>query len=173
MKLNKKGFTLVELLAVIVILAVVMLIAVTSVGPMMEKSRKSSLGTEGLGMIKAAETAFQAEGLKGTKAAYTSTSDVCFSLKYLCVMGYFEKGCGSDGYTGSVLADYNAGNMKYSFWVTNGTYSFGNATSETYGDIENTSVVKDDNSLSSESCGTFSGKKCTCTGNEKSTCACA
>ena len=54
-KLNKKGFTLVELLAVIVILAVVMLIAVTAVGPLMTKARKSALGTEGVGMVNAAK----------------------------------------------------------------------------------------------------------------------
>lgn len=81
---NKNGFTLVELLAVIVILAVIMLVAVTSIGPMMEKSRKSSLGTEGLALINAADSAYRAEGLKGPGAEYTSTSSVCYSLKYLC-----------------------------------------------------------------------------------------
>ena len=35
MRNNKKGFTLVELLAVIVILAVVMLIGITAMGPIM------------------------------------------------------------------------------------------------------------------------------------------
>lgn len=42
MKKNKKGFTLVELLAVIVILGVLLMIAVPAISNVIEKSRKSS-----------------------------------------------------------------------------------------------------------------------------------
>ena len=42
MKLNKKGFTLVELLAVIVVLAIIALIGFTAVGPIVDSSRKSA-----------------------------------------------------------------------------------------------------------------------------------
>ena len=42
MKLNKKGFTLVELLAVIVVLAIIALIGYTAVGPIITDSRNSS-----------------------------------------------------------------------------------------------------------------------------------
>jgi len=126
MGLNKKGFTLVELLAVIVILAVVMLIAVTAVGPLMTRTRKSALATEGLGLIEAAETAFQAEQL-ATSSKIKATSDVCFDMKWLYDNGYFEKGSGSDGYTGSVFADYDTTTKKhtYTFWISNGTYKYG------------------------------------------------
>ena len=71
MKKNKKGFTLVELLAVIVILAVVMLIGITSIGPLMANSRKSALRSDGLDLMNAAKTAYQAEALK-TSPAFTS-----------------------------------------------------------------------------------------------------
>ncbi|MBO4601236.1 MAG: type II secretion system protein [Bacilli bacterium] len=54
MKNNKKGFTLVELLAVIVILAVVILIAVTAVIPRMNKAKKNAFKDEALAFIKAA-----------------------------------------------------------------------------------------------------------------------
>ena len=64
MRNNKKGFTLVELLAVIVILAVVMLIGITSIGPLMANSRKSALRSDGLDLMNAAKTAYQAEALK-------------------------------------------------------------------------------------------------------------
>ena len=42
-KMNKKGFTLVELLAVIVILAILMAIAATNLGPVIDNSRRSSM----------------------------------------------------------------------------------------------------------------------------------
>ena len=130
MRLNKKGFTLVELLAVIVILAVVMLIGGTTVLPMMQKAQKSSLGTEGASMKKAAETAFQAELIKGSQAAFKSTETVCFSLKVLCDSGNYDKGCTpaagetGDGYTGSVLVTPGNPTTTYKMWISNGTYSY-------------------------------------------------
>ena len=56
--MNKKGFTLVELLAVIVILAVIILVAMNAVIPQMENARKSSFETEIQTFAKAAETYF-------------------------------------------------------------------------------------------------------------------
>lgn len=128
MKLNKKGFTLVELLAVIVILAVVMLIAVTAVGPMMTKSRKSALGVEGVGAVDAAKAAFQAEQLNSTTDGIKPTSSACFTIDYLCEEGYFEKGCNegeTDGYAGSVSVEHTEnGKFDYKFSITNGSYYF-------------------------------------------------
>ena len=45
-KLNKKGFTLVELLAVIVILALLMVVATRTIGGSLANSRRSGLQTE-------------------------------------------------------------------------------------------------------------------------------
>ena len=56
--MNKKGFTLVELLAVIVILAVIILVAMNAVIPQMENARKNSFKTEVETFAKAAETFF-------------------------------------------------------------------------------------------------------------------
>ena len=131
-RLNKKGFTLVELLAVIVILAVVMLIAVTAVGPLMTRARKSALGTEGIGMVNAAKAAYQAEQLTGKIGP---TSSVCFDLQWLCKHNYFEKGCDGSGsgdkYSGSVLAYYASGKVSYKFWISNGSYAFGKTGTST------------------------------------------
>ena len=55
---NKKGFTLVELLAVIVILAVVILIAVTAVVPRMNKARENAFVDEALVYIRAGKEAY-------------------------------------------------------------------------------------------------------------------
>jgi len=66
-KLNKKGFTLVELLAVIIVLAVVMLIAVTAVVPQMNRSRKQAFITEATTILNGAENYFVYKEATGTK----------------------------------------------------------------------------------------------------------
>ena len=156
--MNKKGFTLVELLAVIVILAVVMLIGGTTVLPMMQKAQKSSLGTEGVSLKKAAENAFQTELIKGAGASFKSTDKVCFSMQYLCKTGAFDKGCdglsAGDKYAGSVLVTPATGASAvtdYKMWVTNNTYSFNNL-----GDANITNPEKADSTLTTtniSSCG--------------------
>ncbi len=45
-RLNKKGFTLVELLAVIVVLALLMVVAASSIGTALDNSKQKSLLTE-------------------------------------------------------------------------------------------------------------------------------
>ena len=128
MKMNKKGFTLVELLAVIVILAVVMLIGVTAVGPLMTKARKSTLGDEGLGLITAATTAYQAEQLGG---GIKPNNTVCFSMAWLKTHLYYTKDDSS--YTGSVLVTSEGnGKYKYQFWIGNGVYYYAGKTSEEF-----------------------------------------
>ena len=124
---NNKGFTLVELLAVIVILAVVMLIAVTAVGPVMVRARKSALADEGGFLVDAAKTAYQAEQFNEDSPINASTS-VCFDLKWLYSEGYYEKGAADDSYQGSALVSVNDGKYTYKYWITNGAYIFENAT---------------------------------------------
>jgi len=55
-KMNKKGFTLVELLAVIVILAILMAIAATNIGPVIDNSRRSSMRTTAQMILDAVQT---------------------------------------------------------------------------------------------------------------------
>lgn len=55
---NQKGFTLVELLAVIVILAILALVAMPNVTGLMEKSRKNAFVTETIEFAKQATTAY-------------------------------------------------------------------------------------------------------------------
>ena len=50
-KLNKKGFTLVELLAVIVILALLMVVATSSIGGALTNAKKNTLKTEAQKML--------------------------------------------------------------------------------------------------------------------------
>jgi len=160
---NKDGFTLVELLAVIVILAVVMLIAVTAVGPMMTRSRISALGTEGIKVIDAAKTAYQAEQLSGT-SAIKATSSVCFDLAWLYNEQYFEKGSGAsgDGYEGSVLVTYSGGKYSYKYWLTNSTYWLVEAEANGgYSEVNNTTVRDNGTGLTMNNCGGATiGVKC-------------
>ena len=52
-RINRKGFTLVELLAVIVILAILMAIAATNIGPVIDNSRRSSMRTTAQNIVEA------------------------------------------------------------------------------------------------------------------------
>ena len=83
---NKKGFTLVELLAVIVILAVIILIAVTAVIPRMNNAKKKAFFDEALMYLKAGKTAYVTDEntscydindfsryIKNDKAGYSGT----------------------------------------------------------------------------------------------------
>ncbi len=58
-KMNRKGFTLVELLAVIVILAILMAIAATNIGPVIDNSRRSSMRTTAQMLIEGVQTQLQ------------------------------------------------------------------------------------------------------------------
>ena len=72
MKLNKKGFTLVELLAVIVVLALLMVVAASSIGSALDNSKKSALKTQAQKVLTtAAQDAISAQLLDGT-ATYKS-----------------------------------------------------------------------------------------------------
>lgn len=138
---NKKGFTLVELLAVIVILATILLIAGTTVGPLMEKSKKNALSTEGKQLAQAGLAAYKVELGEG---AFKSNGNVCFSMKYLCENGYYTKGCPSSGdnYSGSVLVVYSAVDEDYStvYWIGNGTYAFEGVNTKYDGEIDAISI---------------------------------
>lgn len=65
--LNKKGFTLVELLAVIVILGVIMLIAIPSVGTIIKNSRENSFVSSGKMYISTAQNYVAGENLGNGK----------------------------------------------------------------------------------------------------------
>lgn len=91
MKNNKKGFTLVELLAVIVILAVVILIAVTAVIPRMETARKNAFVDEANAYAKAAVEA-------NVNSQMSGTASTCFTIKYLNANYIDKKDASYDGY---------------------------------------------------------------------------
>lgn len=107
---NRKGFTLVELLSVIVILSVVVLIATNAVVPMSDEARKQVLAMEANKFISAAQTLYVREGASTTK---------CYTYSQIMESGLITKN--DEVYTGSFLIENNAGKYSYKIWLSNGT----------------------------------------------------
>ncbi len=108
---NKKGFTLVELLSVIVILSVVVLIASNAVVPMMSEAKKQVLATEANKFMMAAQNLYVRESLSGTK---------CYSYDDVINSGIIEKN--DEAYAGSFLIESTGdGKYTYKIWLSNGT----------------------------------------------------
>lgn len=72
---NKKGFTLVELLAVIAILAILVLISMPSIMSMFRNARKDTFLNEVKSMLTGAESAFLSESLKNNKIDVVASDD--------------------------------------------------------------------------------------------------
>lgn len=147
MKNNNKGFTLVELLAVIVILAVIILIAVNAIIPQMNKARKNSVYDEALTVAKAAETYYVAENVDGTgistkinKSGNANHEKMCVTIDTL-KNGYIKKN--SSAFTGVVVLEENANgdDAVATVYLTNGKYY---VNGETQADITKSDVTPGD-----------------------------
>ena len=112
---DKHGFTLVELLAVIVVLAIVMLVAVQSVLPQMEKARRQTLALDAQTAIEAANTYFMNLSLstgKGFPSANNGKN--CVDIATLINTGYFSvKG----KYEGRVVVEKSNNNYLYTVYL--------------------------------------------------------
>ena len=73
--MNKKGFTLVELLAVIAILAILVIIALPNVLKMFNDSKKNSFITEAKTVYSEVSKKYISESMKGNKLTYISSKD--------------------------------------------------------------------------------------------------
>ena len=110
-KLNKNGFTLVELLAVIVILAVVILVAVNNVIPQMNKAKAGAFKTEALSFLDGAEQYYTSQQMTNGEFNETTKDGKTLegvSIKYL-VDNKYVKSADVDNYTGCIKYDENAG----------------------------------------------------------------
>lgn len=93
----KSGFTLVELLAVIIVLAIIMLIAVNNVMPLMTQAREGAFASTANNILNAAETAVLADEINQKHFD-------CYSVSYLVSKQYVRKikANATDGFTGHV-----------------------------------------------------------------------
>ena len=86
--MKKNGFTLVELLAVLVILGIILTITYYSVNSILDNSEESLSNTQISALEESAKLFYIEEGMD----LETSTStEVCVSVKYLLDNGYIEK----------------------------------------------------------------------------------
>ena len=166
--MNKKGFTLVELLAVIVILAVIILIAITAVLPQMDKARRNSFADEVLSYAKGAETKFVTDSTGTsevhTDAEYGKCYDIVDADEKKSITGeYIAKK--DDNYKGIIILKKKSASSslfeKYAF-ITNGKYHYNSTTA--LSDIKNTNKslgqinydnIFDGKSLTFESCAEY------------------
>jgi type IV pilus assembly protein PilA len=118
MKMNKKGFTLVELLAVIVILAVILVIAIPNVLSIIDKSRKDSTVSTAKMMVKAAQLAVaQGQTSDGTTISVPNAANTAITVK-MSKLGLDNVTKDADGgvYTDAttyVLVAYINGGLRY------------------------------------------------------------
>ena len=83
-RLNKKGFTLVELLAVIVILALLMVVATRSIGAVLTNSKKSAMDTEFKKLVTSANTYLQTKSLLASPDTSSMPGFQCDGGTYIC-----------------------------------------------------------------------------------------
>lgn len=81
-KINKKGFTLIEIIAVTVLLAILILLAVFAIIPQIKKSRINAFGDEVLNYANGAETKYVADGLD-SEYGDLPVNGICFSTSEL------------------------------------------------------------------------------------------
>jgi prepilin-type N-terminal cleavage/methylation domain-containing protein len=123
---KKKGFTLVELLAVIVILAVLVLLAVPSVLKMMNGAKENAFEIEAENIIDGAKLKYSADLLENDLPSTTtvtisgsSVTGYCYPIYVLA--DYVDKTFYVNKNAGSVLVD--ATNNNYYIWYTDGNHS--------------------------------------------------
>ena len=126
-KLSKKGFTLVELLAVIVVLAILVLLAMPRVTSMMEKARQNSFTVEANEIQKVAQTVYNDHLLSGTDDAKNGVA--CYTVDELIDGGYLDKDKGE--VVGAVILEIpSSGAPTVHMYLSKGKYYIKNLTTK-------------------------------------------
>ena len=135
-KLNRNGFTLVELLAVIVILSVLALVAMPNVTRLMNVSRKNAFITEVENFVTYAQTSYTNSQINGTitnsadESLITGQTFNNASYDYYCVSyaklvsgGFIQKSNG-DNYKGifEIYMPTDGASSKTIIYMSNGSY---------------------------------------------------
>ena len=123
---KKKGFTLVELLAVIVILIVIFLIAMFATNKVVDRSRENAFVAEANVIVKGAMEKYSLDKSDGNMDAdiYSSNKPgrVCYSIQDTIIGTTVEKS-NAEGYTGSVeVCSGNDCTYNSKIWLHYGDY---------------------------------------------------
>ena len=113
--MNKKGFTLVELLAVIAILAILVIIAMPNVLDMFNKAKEDAFMTEAQSLFKSVQQDFVVQG--GKSAVYANQGTTCTT-----------RAAKMDGKELTYYISVNSQGEVNAFEVADGTYVYKNYT---------------------------------------------
>ena len=115
---SQKGFTLVELLAVIVVLAILMLVAGTSVFGALDTARKRQYRNEFLGLLEAARIKANLDMMDNKLTVRHGCE--CYTIQQLVDGGHFQN---PSGYTGIVVFKLNASReLTITGWMASDTF---------------------------------------------------
>ncbi len=116
---NEKGLTLVELLAVIVILGIVAAIAIPSIGSIIEKSKEDGIKADAITVINAAKTYVAANGVPAVASGATeptlSKTDLAKYVSTVKLADDFTVTVNSDGTVYSITGSGTTGNVTITF----------------------------------------------------------
>ncbi len=117
---NTNGFTLVELLAVIVVLAIVMVIAVNAVMPTLQDSKTNIFAIEANGAIESAQSYYMNGGATGNADRVLPTSGTrCVKIKTLVDEGLSD--LDPTNYDGYVTVTKKDKLYLYKVWIHHAT----------------------------------------------------
>jgi len=120
-KLNKKGFTLVELLAVIVILALLIVVVANTALPAMDKAKRKTLQTYTMRVMEQAKALYMSDNTSCESTACTLTQ----------IMGADAP---TDKYSASITVAYN--NTTASYELTGTVQDIKNKLTATIGEVD-------------------------------------
>ena len=140
-KNKKKGFTLVELLAVVILLIIVMGIAIMRVNHSMEKARINAFIDDASEFAKGAQNKYSADRTDdrvGEDLFHNAIKGkVCYSIEQQLLGNYVDKP--NSKYTGSVEICYGLDcTYSYKIWMTDGEHYIDGETG-----INDTSIIKE------------------------------
>lgn len=126
---NRKGFTLVELLAVIVILAILMVAAGAAVMSTMNNAKVNTFKNEALSAINMATNMYTEISMSDAGTYLVNSEDskykgMCVTLQGLVNNGYLDKDLHDGTIYGTIIVEvpFDGGATKYSIWTSDGTY---------------------------------------------------
>nr|WP_205182627.1 prepilin-type N-terminal cleavage/methylation domain-containing protein [Metabacillus iocasae] len=112
---NEKGLTLIELLAVIVILGIIAAIAIPSIGGIIQKSREDAVKADALQILNAAKVYVSSNGLEDTSLTHTDLEDYVTGLESDFTNYTVTVGTDSNEYKLTTTDTVTAGNREMKF----------------------------------------------------------